>query len=57
VLSVCSSAEESLVESLLKLHAEDNSVAAFSPRRSERVRAHQRKPREPNASPSGAPSL
>ena len=57
VLSVCSSAEESLMESLLKLHAEDNGVATFSARRSERVRDHHRKAREASAPPSGGPTL
>ena len=43
VLSVCSSADESLMESLLSLHSEDNASASVSRRRSSPSRSRSRK--------------
>ncbi len=57
VLCMCSSAEESLIESLLKLHAEDNGGATSSARRLTVSRDHHGKARDRTASPATGPTL
>jgi transcriptional regulator with XRE-family HTH domain len=56
VLCVCSSADESLVESLLTLHVEDN-MAAPSPRRASVSRNRHLREHTPDASRIASPAL